>query len=61
MSRNHANAVAALVPSAIEKTKTLDPDQDIEDPIGGDESLYRELAMQLRGLIEKRLESVPLV
>jgi tRNA threonylcarbamoyl adenosine modification protein (Sua5/YciO/YrdC/YwlC family) len=60
MSRNHANAVTALVPAASEKTKTLDPDQDIEDPIGGDESLYRELAAQLRGLIEKRLESLPL-
>ena len=60
MSRSHAMAVTALVPAAAEKTMTLAPDEDIEDPIGGDESLYRELATQLRGLIEKRLESLPL-
>ena len=56
MSRNHAQAVTALVPSAREKTKTLDPDKDIEDPIGGDLSLYKELAVELKQLIEKRLE-----
>jgi protein-tyrosine phosphatase len=60
MSRNHATAVAALVPAAIEKTMTLAPDADIEDPIGGDESLYRELAIQLQDLIKKRLEALPL-
>jgi tRNA threonylcarbamoyl adenosine modification protein (Sua5/YciO/YrdC/YwlC family) len=60
MSRSHAQAVTALVPAAAEKTMTLAPDEDIEDPIGGDESLYRELAAQLRGLIEKRLESLPI-
>jgi protein-tyrosine phosphatase len=56
MSKNHAQAVAALVPSASEKTKTLDPDKDVEDPIGGDLSLYQELAVELKRLIEKRLE-----
>jgi protein-tyrosine phosphatase len=55
MSRSHAQAVAALVPSAAEKTMTLDPSQDIEDPIGGDLSLYNEVATQLKSLIEKRL------
>lgn len=61
MSRNHAQAVSALVPSASEKTTTLDPDKDVEDPIGGDLSLYQELAIELRRLIEQRLEeTVPL-
>jgi protein-tyrosine phosphatase len=55
MSRAHAQAVTALVPAASEKTFTLDPDKDIEDPIGGDVSLYAELATELRGLIERRL------
>lgn len=55
MSRSHAQAVAALVPSAADKTMTLDPSQDIEDPIGGDLSLYNEVATQLKSLIEKRL------
>src|SRR5258706_118005 len=35
MSQNHARAVTALVPSAAEKVTTLDPQGDIEDPIGG--------------------------
>ncbi|HXE55677.1 MAG TPA: Sua5/YciO/YrdC/YwlC family protein [Tepidisphaeraceae bacterium] len=56
MSRSHAQAVAALVPSASEKVATLDPAGDIEDPIGGDVRLYQDLAGQLRKLIEKRLE-----
>jgi len=56
MSRNHSQAVSALVPSASEKTATLDPDKDVEDPIGGDLSLYQELAVDLKKLIEKRLE-----
>jgi protein-tyrosine phosphatase len=56
MSKNHAQAVSALVPSASSKTMTLDPDKDVEDPIGGDASLYNELAVELKKLIEKRLE-----
>ena len=56
MSRNHAATVAALVPSAAEKTMTLDPSGDIEDPIGGDLSLYQQLAVQMRQLLEKRLQ-----
>lgn len=58
MSRNHAAQVAALVPSAVEKVATLDPGGDIDDPIGGDVTLYRDLAGQLQVLIEKRLEAV---
>ncbi|MDB5302686.1 MAG: ywlE [Phycisphaerales bacterium] len=55
MSRNHAMAVTALVPAASEKVMTLDPGGDIDDPIGGDTSLYRNLAGNLRKLIERRL------
>jgi L-threonylcarbamoyladenylate synthase len=55
MSRNHAHQVTALVPSASEKVAPLDPKGDIEDPIGGDVSLYQGLAGQLQGLIEARL------
>jgi protein-tyrosine phosphatase len=56
MSRNHAAAVTALVPSAADKTMTLDPGGDIDDPIGGDLSLYQNLAGQMQQLVEKRLE-----
>ncbi len=55
MSRAHARDVVAFVPAAADKTFTLNPEGDIEDPIGGDASLYQELAVQLKALIEKRL------
>ena len=56
MGRSHAQAVVALVPSAAEKVVTLDPDRDIDDPIGGDLNLYQMLAGELQTLIEQRLE-----
>ena len=56
MGRSHAAAVQALVPSASEKVATLDPAGDIDDPIGGDAALYRDLAGQLQTLIERRLQ-----
>jgi protein-tyrosine phosphatase len=56
MGRAHARAVTTLVPSAAEKVATLDPQGDIEDPIGGDSALYQQLAGELRTLIEKRLQ-----
>lgn len=55
MSKNHARAVTALVPSAAEKVTTLNPEGDVEDPIGGDVSLYQQVAGELRTLIEMRL------
>jgi len=56
MSRGHAQSVLALVPSAADKTMTLDPAGDIDDPIGGDLSLYQNVAGHIRQLVEKRLE-----
>jgi L-threonylcarbamoyladenylate synthase len=58
MGRAHAAAVAALVPSAREKTATLDPNGDIEDPIGGDQSLYSNLARTLQKIIDKRIDEL---
>ncbi|MFI5380296.1 MAG: Sua5/YciO/YrdC/YwlC family protein [Tepidisphaerales bacterium] len=55
MSRDHMRLVLAMAPSAAGKISTLDPDGDIEDPIGGDLSLYQSLARQMKALIEKRL------
>ena len=56
MGRSHQRAVVATVPGAAVKTMTLSPEGDIEDPIGGDSELYRELAGQLNTLIEQRLQ-----
>jgi protein-tyrosine phosphatase len=55
MSRSHAMAVTALVPSAVDKVKTLSPAGEIDDPIGSDVGVYRELAGELQTLIENRL------
>lgn len=56
MGKAHARHVAALVPSASEKTVTLDPGGDIEDPIGSEPAVYQQLAGELKTLIEKRLD-----
>jgi protein-tyrosine phosphatase len=56
MGAGHAQAVRSLVPSASDKVHTLDPDGDIEDPIGSDLAVYKSLAGQLTALIEKRLD-----
>ena len=56
MSRNHADAVVGMVPSAREKTMTLDPSGDIDDPIGGELSLYQQLATEMNALVQKRLD-----
>ncbi|CAA9376068.1 MAG: Low molecular weight protein tyrosine phosphatase [uncultured Phycisphaerae bacterium] len=61
MGRSHAMAVAALVPSATDKVATLDPRGDIDDPIGSDVTVYQDLAGQLRGLIERRLQEQTLL
>ncbi|HEX4794491.1 MAG TPA: Sua5/YciO/YrdC/YwlC family protein [Humisphaera sp.] len=58
MSRGHAQAVMALVPAAATKVATLDPDGDIDDPIGSDVGVYKDLAGQLRTLISRRLADV---
>ena len=58
MSKSHARAVTAMLPSASDKVMTLDPAGDIEDPIGGDLSLYQDLAGQLRTLVENRLREL---
>jgi protein-tyrosine phosphatase len=56
MGQGHAMAVRSLVPSASDKVQTLDPDGDIEDPIGSDLGVYKQLAGQLEKLIQKRLD-----
>jgi protein-tyrosine phosphatase len=61
MSRGHSQAVAALVPSAMEKVTMLNPDGDIDDPVGADMATYRNVASQLKMLIEKRLDEASVV
>lgn len=58
MSRNHAMAVLSLVPSVGPKVDTLDPHGDIDDPIGSEIGVYKNLAGQLRTLIERRVADI---
>ncbi|MGA2233778.1 MAG: Sua5/YciO/YrdC/YwlC family protein [Tepidisphaeraceae bacterium] len=60
MSHDHAQAALSMVPSASDKVSTLDPDGDIEDPIGGSAQLYQDLAARLLKLIDARLAERPL-
>ena len=55
MGRDHRDAVVAQVPSAADKTFTIDPDGDVDDPIGSDDAHYRDLAGRLRTLVGDRL------
>jgi hypothetical protein len=50
-----------MVPSAAAKIATLDPEGDIEDPIGGSVELYQDLAERLVKLIDARLKERPLL
>lgn len=60
MTEDHARRVRELFPGA--RVTTLDPaGEDIADPIGGPQALYDETAARLRGLIERRLESLGLI
>ena len=61
MGRGHAAWIAAMAPSAAEKTRMLDPSGDISDPIGGDLRLYEELASKLKKLIETQLAADELI
>jgi L-threonylcarbamoyladenylate synthase len=57
MGVSHQRVVTALCPGASSKTQTLDPEGDIDDPIGGSLDLYRSLASQMKEILEKRLEA----
>jgi len=56
MSRNHVRSVMAMVPSAAQKVELLNVDKDVDDPIGGDNALYQELAGEMCRFMEKRLK-----
>jgi L-threonylcarbamoyladenylate synthase len=57
MTGRHARSITAMVPSAAEKLENLDPDHDIEDPVGGDQELYSSLAAQMLKFLEAKLRN----
>ncbi len=61
MSRSHRDAALGLVgdtPANQEKIVLLDPEQDIDDPIGSGQSAYDALLKRLLDLIPRRLKEV---
>ncbi|HEX8847857.1 MAG TPA: hypothetical protein VF791_24665 [Pyrinomonadaceae bacterium] len=60
MTKDHRNAVIKMVPAAAEKTHCLDPDDDIEDPIGSGLEAYVKCALRMRGLVRTRLDELGL-
>lgn len=55
MGKAHAQAVLAQSPAAAGRVLMLDPSGDVEDPIGGDLSLYRSVASRFETLVADRL------
>ena len=58
MTVAHRDEVLALFPGAGRKVHRLDPEGDIEDPIGADAQTYQEVAGHLYKVIEKRLKEI---
>ncbi len=56
MTEAHREAVVRLIPSAAEKTYTLDPTGDVEDPLGSDASSYQRTAELIRRRLDQRLK-----
>ena len=58
MSQSHVEAVVAMVPGAASKTYLLDPAGDIDDPIGGPDSMYEDVAGRIEAALRARLEEI---
>lgn len=60
MTRAHRDEIVARAARSAEKTVTLDPVGDIDDPIGKGEQVYRRTAQRLEKLIRNRLAELEL-
>lgn len=60
MTRAHRKAVIDAIPSVAAKTYCLDPDGDIEDPMGGGPEAYLKCARQIHKLVHWRLDEARL-
>lgn len=61
MGASHLQAVLALVPMAMDKVEMLDPDRDVDDPIGSDAAVYADLARRMEALLNRRLAQLQLL
>lgn len=59
MTPAHTQAVLDILPSARDRTSTLDPSgAPVPDPIGSPEAVYRRAAERIRELLARRLEDL---
>jgi len=58
MTKTHLREVLYLVPEAKNKTKCLDPEGNISDPIGQGEKVYRKCADRMSKLIDNHLKEL---
>ncbi len=59
MTDNQRDEIIETMPGLEHKTSRLDPQNDIEDPIGSDLDTYRQVAEHLTELLAKRLAELP--
>jgi protein-tyrosine-phosphatase len=60
MTEAHRNAVIDLIPAAAAKTQCLDPDGDVEDPVGRELAAYVNCATRIHGLVRLRFDEIGL-
>jgi protein-tyrosine-phosphatase len=60
MTEAHRNAVIDLIPAVAAKTQCLDPDGDVEDPMGKELADYVNCARRIHGLVRLRFDEIGL-
>lgn len=56
MTQDHLRAVLDIVPSAASKAMLLDPNRDIDDPMGSGPTAYQRAAEMIRRRLQQRLK-----
>lgn len=60
MTQSQRRAVIDMVPEAAAKTQCLDPEGDVEDPLGGEPAVYVNCARRIQALVRLRFDEVSL-
>jgi len=60
MTHAHHQALVQMVPSAADKTLPLNPQGDVDDPIGSDAAAYQRCAQSIHRLLSERLKELHL-
>lgn len=59
MTADHVDAVAAISARARDRARRIDED-DITDPVGGNDEVYEQCARRIEKALKRRLEEIPL-